>query len=65
MNASSVTHQGAADLAGVLRQVVAMDKALRTGAPLPALSSEQSRELVLIVTDALLAQRRERVRAPV
>lgn len=60
MNASSANQARGTGLAAVLRQVVAIDTARRNGAPQPALSAEHTQQLVLVLTDALLAERRQR-----
>ena len=63
MNVKTVFEQHSNDLNSLLRQLVRMEEAQRCGKPMPALSRDQTQNLILVVTDSLLTNRRQRLLA--
>ena len=63
MNQNSIFEQHGSDLSGLLVQLIRMQEANRCGGPLPSLSKDQTQQLILIVTDSLLANRRQKLLA--
>lgn len=63
MNVKTIFEQHSSDLNRLLRQLVKMEEAQRCGKPMPALSKDQTQHLILVVTDSLLTNRRQRLLA--
>ena len=63
MNVKTILEQHSSELNGLLGQLVQMEEALRSGKPMPSISLDQTQQLILVVTESLLMNRRQRLLA--
>jgi hemerythrin superfamily protein len=63
VNMKTILEHHSNELNSLFRQLVKMEEAQRCRKPVPALSEDQTRQLILVVIDSLLTNRRQRLLA--